>query len=426
VTYVTVDLKKDDYEEFYNGFANRVLWPILHYRLDLAEFTRRDLGGYLRVNEFFATNLEKLLRPDDIIWVHDYHLMPLAKALRDRGHKNRIGFFLHVPFPPAEIVTALPNHEQLIPALSYYNLVGFQTETDATNFSRYLTNERGLRRLDADSFAFDEGDVRVGVFPVGVETESFQRLARRACESSFVRDVVGSLSGRAMIIGVDRLDYSKGIPERMDAFERLLANFPVWQGKVTYLQITPRSRADIQEYADIARQVGEKVGHINGAYGEASWTPVRYINKAHSRTALAGLYRAARAGLVTPLRDGMNLVAKEYVAAQDPADPGVLILSRFAGAAREFSAALLVNPYDSEGVAIAINHALAMPLRERQRRHADNYKVLLQNDLKQWAARFLAVLEGPREKEVGSSAAPFRAAGPGYVAMPPASLSNSA
>ncbi|MDO8878712.1 MAG: trehalose-6-phosphate synthase, partial [Pseudolabrys sp.] len=316
VTYVTVDLQKDDYEEFYNGFANRVLWPILHYRLDLAEFTRRDLGGYLRVNEFFATNLEKILRPDDIIWVHDYHLMPLAKALRDRGHKNRIGFFIHVPFPPAEIVTALPNHEQLIPALSYYNLVGFQTETDATNFSRYLTNERGLSRLDADSFAFDEGDVRIGVFPVGVETESFERLARRAVNSSFVREVTDSLSGRAMIMGVDRLDYSKGIPERMDAFERLLTNFPQWRGKVTYLQITPRSRADIQEYAAIARQVGEKVGHINGAYGEASWTPVRYINKAHSRTALAGLYRCARAGLVTPLRDGMILVAKEYIAAQ--------------------------------------------------------------------------------------------------------------
>ena len=395
VSYVTIDLQRDDYEEFYNGFANRVLWPILHYRLDLAEFTRRDLGGYLRVNEVFASSLEKLLRPDDVIWVHDYHLMPLAKALRDRGHKNKIGFFIHVPFPPEEILTALPNHEQLIPALGYYNLVGFQTETDAANFARYLANERGLRRLDADSFAFDEGDVRIGVFPVGVETETFQRLARRAVDSTFVREVMGSLSGRAMIIGVDRLDYSKGIPERMDAFERLLINFPQWRGKVTYLQITPRSRTDIAEYANIGRLVGEKVGRINGAYGEASWTPVRYINKAHSRTALAGLYRAARAALVTPLRDGMNLVAKEYIAAQNPDDPGVLILSRFAGAARECSAALLVNPYDSEGVAIAIDRALAMPLEERRQRHDVNYRVLKQNDLSQWAERFLGVLERP-------------------------------
>ncbi len=411
VTYVTIDLKNDDYEEFYNGFANRVLWPILHYRLDLAEFTRRDLGGYLRVNQFFADNLEKILRPDDVIWVHDYHLMPLAKALRDRGHKNRIGFFIHIPFPPAEIATALPNHEQLIPALSHYNLVGFQTETDASNFARYLTTERGLRRLDADRFAFDESDVRIGVFPVGVETEAFQRLARRAADSSFVREVMDSLSGRAMIIGVDRLDYSKGIPERMDAFERLLTNFPQWRGKVTYLQITPRSRADIQEYAAIARQVGEKVGNINGAYGEASWTPVRYINKAHSRTALAGLYRSARAGLVTPLRDGMNLVAKEYIAAQDPENPGVLVLSRFAGAARECTAALLVNPYDSEGVAIAIDRALAMPLSERRERHADNYKALLANDLGQWAERFLTTLERPSREAMQAALPPRRVAG---------------
>ena len=396
VAYATVDLRKEDYQEFYNGFANRVLWPILHYRLDLAEFTRRDLGGYFRVNEFFARHLETLLKPDDVIWVHDYHLLPLARALRERGHRNKIGFFIHVPCPPPEILTALPNHEQLIPALGQYDLVGFQTEIDAVNFSRYLDNETNLTPVDSDSFAVGDRIVRVGVFPVGIETEAFARLARRAIESEFVREVLDSLSGRAMIIGVDRLDYSKGIPERMSAFERLLTNFPDWRGKVTYLQITPRSRTGIQEYADIARAVGEAVGRINGTYGEASWTPVRYINKAHSRTALAGLYRAARAALVTPLRDGMNLVAKEFVAAQNADDPGVLILSRFAGAARECAAALLVNPYDPEGVAIAINRALSMPLDERKARHAANFNVLVANDLTRWAERFLAVLESPR------------------------------
>ena len=396
VSYVTIGLQKDDYEEFYNGFANRVLWPILHYRLDLAEFTRRDLGGYFRVNEFFASNLEKLLRPDDVIWVHDYHLMPLAKALRERGHKNKIGFFIHIPFPPPEMLTALPNHERLIPALCNYDLVGFQTEIDATNFSRYLINEVGLKRIDEDSFEYEGRSVRIGVFPVGVETEAFSRLARRAIESAFVRDVLGSLSGRAMIIGVDRLDYSKGIPERMNAFERFLKLFPDWHGNVTYLQITPRSRSEIPEYADIGRLVGEAVGRINGNFGEASWTPVRYINKAHSRTALAGLYRAARAALVTPLRDGMNLVAKEFVASQNAEDPGVLILSRFAGAARECTAALLVNPYDHEGVAIAINRALSMSQEERVARHAVNYQALLRNDLGQWAERFLYTLEHPR------------------------------
>jgi trehalose 6-phosphate synthase len=408
VAYATVDLREDDHQEFYNGFANRVLWPILHYRLDLAEFTRRDLGGYFRVNEFFAKRLEKVLRPDDVLWVHDYHLLPLARALHERGHKNKIGFFLHVPCPPPEILTALPNHEQLIPALGHYDLVGFQTEIDAANFSRYLESESHLTRVSDDTFAFGDRLVRIGVFPVGVETETFARLARRAIESGFVREVLDSLSGRAMIIGVDRLDYSKGIPERMNAFERFLNNFPDWRGKVTYLQITPRSRTDIQEYADIARSVGEAVGRINGTFGEASWTPLRYINKAHSRTALAGLYRAARAALVTPLRDGMNLVAKEFVAAQNADDPGVLILSRFAGAARECTAALLVNPYDPEGVAIAINRALSMPLDERRQRQSANFKVLAANDLTHWAERFLAALE--RSHNAGEKRAQIRAA----------------
>jgi trehalose 6-phosphate synthase len=408
ISYVTVDLLQDDYDEFYNGFANRVLWPILHYRLDLAEFTRRDLGGYFRVNEYFARHLEDELEADDTIWVHDYHLIPFAKALRERGHKNRIGFFIHIPCPPPEILTALPNHEQLIPALCAYDLVGFQTAVDAANFSRYLADECGLERIDDDTFAYEGRSVRVGVFPVGVETEAFQRLARRAIESAFVQDVTDSLGGQAMIIGVDRLDYTKGIPERMAAFERFLINFPEWRNKVAYLQITPRSRSGIPEYADISRQVSGAVGRINGNFGEASWTPLRYINKAHSRTALAGLYRGARAALVTPLRDGMNLVAKEYVAAQDPHNPGVLVLSRFAGAARELTAALMVNPYDHEGVAIAINRALSMPLGERRERQAQNYRVLMANDITHWAERFLALLE---PEKAADTPEPKRAAG---------------
>lgn len=392
ISFVTIDLRKDDYEEFYNGFANRVLWPILHYRLDLAEFTRRDLGGYFRVNEYFATHLEKLLKPDDVIWVHDYHLMPFAKALRDRGHKNKIGFFIHIPCPPPEILTALPNHEQLVPALGNYDLVGFQTETDVTNFSRYLINECGLKRVGDDSFAYEGRVVQVGVFPVGVETEAFSRLARRAIESGFVREVLESLSGRAMIIGVDRLDYSKGIPERMDAFERFLTNFPDWRGKVTYLQITPRSRSGIPEYADISRKVGEAVGRINGTFGEASWTPLRYINKAHSRTALAGLYRGARAALVTPLRDGMNLVAKEYVAGQSDEDPGVLVLSRFAGAAGDLDGAVIVNPYDIEAVADAMHYGLTMPLDERQDRWQRLFAQVQQHDIAHWRRNFVEAL----------------------------------
>jgi trehalose 6-phosphate synthase len=392
MSYVVTDLVEADYQEYYNGFANRVLWPILHYRLDLAEFSRRDLSGYRRVNAHFANELNNLLQPDDVIWVHDYHLVPLAKMLRDRGHANRIGFFLHVPFPPPEILTALPNHEWLIPQLSAYDLVGLQTENDATNFARYLENECRLQKRGELSYQTPERTVRVGAFPIGIETNEFSRLARRSVRSPLVRGVLDSLAGRAMMIGVDRLDYSKGLAQRMDAFERFLAVYPDWRGKVTYLQITPKSRSEIQEYAEMERTISEAAGRINGAYGEIAWTPIRYVNRAYSRSVLAGLFRSARAGLVTPLRDGMNLVAKEYIAAQDPEDPGVLILSRFAGAAAECTAALLVNPYDPETVATSISHALSMPLEERRSRHQALFQVISDNDLNSWGEHFLAVL----------------------------------
>jgi trehalose 6-phosphate synthase len=392
VTYIVCDLAREDHQEYYNGFANRVLWPILHYQVDRAEFSRRDLSGYLRVNDFFAQQLHKVLAPDDLVWVHDYHLMPLAKALRELGHKNRIGFFLHIPCPPPEILTTLPHHERLIPSLCDYDLVGFQTGDDAFNFSRYLSRECGMHSHDFN-YVFGERTMRIDVFPVGIETAVFARLAQRNEHSSFVQQVHESLAGRAEIIGVDRLDYTKGLNLRMEAFDRFLATQPQWRGKVTYLQITPKSRSDIPEYAEMAQSIGATAGRINGAYGEADWTPIRYVNRAYSRSTLAGLYRSARAALVTPLRDGMNLVAKEYVAAQNPDDPGVLILSRFAGAAHEFQSALLVNPYDPDSVAVAIGQALSMPLAERQERHKAMFNALSRNDIQAWADRFLNALE---------------------------------
>jgi trehalose 6-phosphate synthase len=233
--------------------------------------------------------------------------------------------------------------------------------------------------------------MRIGVFPVGIETRAFNTRARRAVNSSFVRRVLKSVPG-VIMIGVDRLDYSKGITQRLEAYEKFLQLSREWRGRVTYLQITPTSRDDIPEYKQIKRDIETTAGRINGRFGEVSWTPVRYVNQTYSRTALAGLYRASRAGLVTPLRDGMNLVAKEYVAAQDENDPGVLILSRFAGAAAELHAALLVNPYDSEAVGAAIARALSMPLEERQLRHRQLFKVLAENDVASWGAHFLSTL----------------------------------
>lgn len=397
IEYVVTDLSKEGFEEYYSGFANRVLWPILHYRLDLAEFARRDLSGYFKVNNHFAAELEKIIERDDLIWVHDYHLIPIADALRRRRHSNRIGFFLHVPLPPPEILTSLPNHEQLIPLLMQYDVVGFQTDGDVQNFIRYLISEcsqmREVRIFESAGqyvLSVNGQETLIGSFPVGIEPRAFARLARR--KSPLVKSLVASLGGRNLVIGVDRLDYSKGLIQRLDAFDIFLANHSEWLGKLTYLQITPTNRAEIPEYSELQEALESAAGRINGKYGEVSWTPIRYVNRVYSRSALAGLYRTARVGLVTPLRDGMNLVAKEYVAAQDPDDPGVLILSRFAGAAIKFRSALLVNPYDAESVANALSQALTMPLEERYARHEALYANICEYDVGRWHREFLTAL----------------------------------
>lgn len=395
IEYVVSDLTPTEHAEFYKGFANSVLWPVLHYRLDLAEFNNRDWSGYLGVNQRLADQLFALLQPDDVIWVHDYHFIPFAKALRELGCRNRIGFFLHVPLPPPEILTAMPNYQHLLPTFAAYDLIGFQTDNCAANFARFLAQEYGLPNHVPITSLSGPPSVRIGTFPVGIAVEDFRRQAEQSIGSPYVRRVCDSLGG-ALIIGVDRLDYSKGLALRLQAYEHFLDSYPDWEGKTTYLQITPKSRSQIRQYADMQQSLERAAGRISGAYGNAHWTPIRYINRAHSRKELAGLYRAARVGLVTPLRDGMNLVAKEYVAAQNPEDPGVLVLSKFAGAAVEMKSALIVNPYDREAVALAIAKALEMPIAERRQRHAALYEALTRNDIAGWGTRFLAALESAK------------------------------
>ena len=393
--YILTDLHPQDFDEYYNGFANRVLWPILHYRVDLAEFNEAEFGGYQRVNEFFAERLSPLLEEDDVLWVHDYHLIPLASALRQRGHGNRIGFFLHIPMPPADLITALPHHDELIRALTQYNLIGFQTENDASNFARYLTRVVGAATPDGRRYHLEDQQFRVGVFPVGVDAAGFRRLAEEAAQRQAAQDLRESLGGRALMVGVDRLDYSKGIVNRLDGYERFLERNPGWHNRVTCLQISPGSRQDIPEYVDIDAAVSARVGHINGRFGAVSWVPLRYVARNHHRADIAMVMRHARIGLVTPLRDGMNLVAKEFVAAQDPEDSGVLILSQFAGAAAELGGALIVNPHDRDALADAMHQALRMPLKERQARHRDMYAVLEANDIRFWGPSFIDALTRP-------------------------------
>ncbi len=396
VTYVVTDLSSADYNEYYTGFANRVLWPILHYRVDLAEFNRSDLGGYLRVNALFADRLAKLLKPDDVIWVHDYHLMPLARELRSRGFDNPIGFFLHIPCPPADLLFTIPKQEQTIGALSHYDLVGFQTENDRNNYGRYLAMTGGHQGRDGTSYAVDGRVVRIGAFPVGIETAELAAAAAETVGSGFTRELRDSLQGRKLVVGVDRLDYSKGIVHRVEGYRHFLEHEADWRNRVTYLQVTPKSRSEIPEYGDMSDDVNRLVSEVNGQFGEAAWTPIRYVNRSYPREALAGVFRIAAAALVTPLRDGMNLVAKEYVASQDPADPGVLLLSQFAGAAAELDAALIVNPHETEGMAQALRTALEMPLEERQARFTSMFERISRQDIDRWAETFLAKLSETR------------------------------
>lgn len=422
VTYALCDLSREDYAEYYSGFANRALWPLLHYRLDLTEFARKDLAGYRRVNGYFADLLLPHIEPDDVIWIHDYHLIPLAEALRARGVSNRIGYFQHIPWPSVDVFLALPNHAEIAHALTACDLVGFQTQRDAANFGDYLVTEAQATTKDHVSYAVGGNTLQVGVYPVGIDRAGFARIAARAARGRFVRDVEESFSGRPMLLGVDRLDYSKGLTQRLDAFERLLETHPGYRDKVTFLQITPKSRADIPEYASMQRALAETAGRINGLYGKASWTPIRYINRTHTRAELAGLYRLAKVGVITPLRDGMNLVAKEFVAAQNPADPGVLVVSRFAGAATVLKGALLVNPYDLDGTAKAIDQALKMPLEERISRWSTMWAGVGETDISQWGARFLDDLENLGS--VKAATPPPDDEAPGTKTPPPSAIGD--
>ena len=392
LTYVVTHLSSADYQEYYNGFANRVLWPILHYRVDLAEFSRSDLTGYLRVNGLFADKLSALLQPDDTIWVHDYHLIPLARELRSRGHQNPLGFFLHIPCPPPDLLLTIPRQEQSLGVMSHYDLVGFQTDNDRDNYARYLQISGAHMARDGTSFQHEGRVTRIGTFPVSIETANYARVAREAEQSDFLRELKESLAGRRLFVGVDRLDYSKGIVHRIEAFSHFLETEPAWRNRTVMLQITPKSREEIPEYVEMSRAVNGLVGEVNGRFGEAAWTPIRYINRSYGRDALAGIFRESAAALVTPLRDGMNLVAKEFVAAQDPENPGVLILSQFAGAAAELDAALIVNPHETEAMAAAMKTALVMPREERRARHSAMFAQIEKNDIDRWADSFLSRL----------------------------------
>ncbi len=389
VSLATIDLSPQDHQDYYLGYSNGVLWPVFHYRLDLADFEAGYIDGYRRVNRLFAHKLLPLLKPDDVIWIHDYHLIPLAAELRALGCKQRIGFFLHIPLPPPQILLAIPAHDWLIRALFAYDLVGVQSQTDLNHLHRYLSSE-GPAEVAADGRLVAYGrSLRAESFPIGIDVDEFASLGAGAEATEMFSTMREQAAGRQMLVGVDRLDYSKGLPHRIRAFRHLLQSYPENRGNATLVQVASPSREDVTAYHDIRRELEGLCGAINGDFGEIDWMPIRYIHRTIARKRLPGLFRAGRVGLVTPLRDGMNLVAKEFIASQDPADPGILVLSRFAGAAEQLPDALPVNPYDTQATAEALQSALQMPLGERQIRHQRMLKQIREFDVHWWRKAFL-------------------------------------
>jgi len=393
IEYALLDLTRREYQHYYLGFANRTLWPLLHFRPSLLEYRRADFEGYRAVNKLFAEHVARFVRDDDIAWVHDYHLIPLAEELRKLGVGARIGFFLHIPLPTAALLTMLPHHEHLFPLLGAYDLIGLQSHRDRDALLDYFRTEMQAKtRVNGDVQLRNGRQLRVQPFPVAIDTLEVARQAKRAATSAATQRLIRSLEQRALAIGVDRLDYSKGIPQRFEAFAHFLSQHPEWRSRISFLQIAPPSREEVPEYRELRSRLERLAGATNGRYAEPDWMPIRYVNRSFNQATLTGFYRVADIAVVTPLRDGMNLVAKEYVAAQEADDPGVLILSSFAGAADELKQAIIINPFDSDDIAESFVAALRMPVAERRERWQAMYDYLVRNDVVAWRTRYLDAL----------------------------------
>ena len=404
VDFATTALSRRDYDDYYRGYSNRVMWPLLHARLERMEYRRSFENGYRRVNQFLADGLVPLLRPDDTIWIHDYHLIPLGLALRRAGCQQRIGFFLHTPFPPADVFRALPHHRTLLLELGVYDLIGFQTDVDLRGFLDSVHDGVPGAVVNRTNVVIGNGPTRTGVFPISVDVDDVAALAVKGRNSASGRRLISSVTDRRLVLGVDRLDYSKGLVERFRAYERLLESHAAMRRNVIYLQVAQPSRGDLPEYQYMRRALDTAAGQINGRFAEYDWVPLRYLHKGFARATILGFLSISRVGLVTPLRDGMNLVAKEYVAAQSPENPGALVLSELAGAARELDAAVIVNPYDIDDVAEGLAKAIEMSREERRERWESMMKVLRRNDIHRWQRDFLETLDSAHEATTFSTA----------------------
>jgi trehalose 6-phosphate synthase/phosphatase len=391
---VPVHLSREDIEQYYHGFSNRVLWPLFHYLIDRVPVDASGWEAYRRVNEIFADVVVREYRADDTIWVHDYQLMLVPTLVRERLPNARIGFFLHIPFPSSEVFRILPWRRDVLRGLLGADLLGFHTFAYMRHFLASLLHVDSVE-ADIDCVHVGDRDVKLGVFPMGIDTVQFATLARDADVIAQAENIRRDAGGRKILLGVDRLDYTKGIPRRLQAVERLLARDTRLCDSVRYIQVAVPSRGEMDSYQKFKRQVEQGVGRINGACGTLRSTPVHYIQRCLSMRELVALYRAADVMLVTPLRDGMNLVAKEFVASRGDED-GILVLSEFAGAAAELDGALTVNPYDVEAVADSIQRALLMPVGERRARMKTLLRRVREHDVHIWARGFLQELDARR------------------------------
>ncbi len=382
---------------FYQGFSNRSLWPLLHGMTSRTRYLDDEWRAYVTANEAFAEAATRVVSTDTSVWVHDYQLLLAGAMLRKHGHRGPIGFFLHVPFPAVDLFETIPWADRITQDLCAYDLIGFHTARYASNFVATARELLGAATTD-DTVVFHGHSTRVGVFPIGIAPADFAPCSVEESDASEVTSLITQLDGRKLVLGVDRLDYTKGIPERLRAFSRMLKLDPSLKRRVSFLQIAVPTREEVPEYAEQRALVEAEVGRINGEHGEADWVPVRYLHRSYGRETLAQLYCAADVAVVTPLRDGMNLVAKEFVAAQRPENPGVLLLSKFAGAAVELrDGAVLTNPFHVDGMARDLSRALSIPLEERRERHQRMWKRVRETTAYTWCDDFLAALERTRE-----------------------------
>ena len=396
VLRATIDLTRDEHDRYYSNFSNAVLWPLLHTMPEMMQFDRQDAHVYREVNARFADMLLPLLRPSDLIWIHDYHLLALPALLRSRGVLNPIGFFLHIPFPSPDVLSAVPDAAGLVRDLLAADLIGFQTDRDVANFAgtalAIADATSAAPAPDGNVLAVGSRRVRLGAFPVEIEAREFAATAVASASAPGADRLRRSLLDQKLILGVDRLDPTKGLLQRIAGYRRLLEARPTWRRQVMFLQVAAVSRKDVGHYRDLRAALDRELGSINSDLGDPDWTPLRLVARSQPREVMAGYMRMARVGVVTPLRDGMNLVAKEFVAAQDPDDPGVLVLSRFAGAAQQLEAAVLVNPHDSDDMADAFDRAMRMDRQERRGRHAAMWAAIADSSPLHWGRAFVAAL----------------------------------